>query len=71
MNKLECLKLCKSFLIGDDDINVLNNIDLVIENGDSIAITGKSGAGKSTLLHILATLDRPTSGSVLLNGEIT
>jgi len=69
MNKLECLKLCKSFLIGDDDINVLNNIDLVIENGDSIAITGKSGAGKSTLLHILATLDRPTSGSVLLNGD--
>lgn len=69
MNKLECHKLCKSFEIGDDNINVLNNIDLVIEAGDSIAITGKSGAGKSTLLHILATLDRPTSGSVLLDGD--
>ena len=69
MNKLECHKLCKSFEIEDDNINVLNNIDLVIEAGDSIAITGKSGAGKSTLLHILATLDRPTSGSVLLDGD--
>ena len=69
MNKLECHKLCKSFEIGDENINVLNNIDLVIEANDSIAITGKSGAGKSTLLHILATLDRPTSGSVLLDGD--
>ncbi|MDC3113870.1 ATP-binding cassette domain-containing protein [Gammaproteobacteria bacterium] len=56
MNKLECHKLCKSFEIGDDNINVLNNIDLVIEANDSIAITGKSGAGKSTLLHIIPTV---------------
>ena len=48
MNKLECHKLCKSFEIGDENINVLNNIDLVIEANDSIAITGKTGAGKDT-----------------------
>ena len=69
MNKLECQNLCKTFSISDEDINVLDNIDLVIESGDSIAVTGKSGAGKSTLLHILATLDRPSSGSVLLDGN--
>ena len=69
MNKLECINLSKTFSMNDDNIHVLDNINLTIENGDSVAITGKSGAGKSTLLHILATLDRPTSGSVLLDSN--
>ena len=69
MNKLECINLSKTFSMNDDNIHVLENINLIIEIGDSVAITGKSGAGKSTLLHILATLDRPTSGSVLLDSS--
>ncbi len=69
MNKLECINLSKTFSMNDDNIHVLENINLIIESGDSVAITGKSGAGKSTLLHILATLDRPTSGSVLLDSS--
>lgn len=50
---------------------VLDDISLLIREKDSIAITGPSGSGKSTLLNILGTLDRPTSGSVLLNGADT
>jgi lipoprotein-releasing system ATP-binding protein len=46
------------------DINVLNNIDIDIPQGDIISIIGKSGAGKSTLLHILGTLDRADSGTL-------
>ncbi|MBN1200027.1 MAG: ABC transporter ATP-binding protein [Bacteroidales bacterium] len=51
------------------DHPVLNGISLTIRRGDSIAIIGPSGAGKSTLLNILGTLDRPSSGQVVLNGE--
>jgi len=47
---------------------VLGNIDLKINNGDSIAITGPSGSGKSTLLNIIGTLDQPSSGSVDFDG---
>lgn len=50
-----------------DALHVLKGIDLSINKGEIIAITGKSGAGKSTLLHILGTLDRPTEGNVYIN----
>jgi ABC-type lipoprotein export system ATPase subunit len=48
---------------------VLNDISLDIKRGESLAIVGPSGSGKSTLLQIIGTLDRPTSGSVSLNGQ--
>ena len=48
---------------------VLNGISLEVERGESLAIIGPSGSGKSTLLHIIGTLDRPTSGEVILNGQ--
>ena len=51
------------------DHPVLKEISLTIDRGDSIAIVGPSGSGKSTLLNILGTLDRPSSGKVILNGE--
>ena len=51
------------------DHQVLNEISFTINRGDSIAIVGPSGSGKSTLLNILGTLDRPSSGRVLLNDE--
>jgi len=50
-------------------VEVLRGVDLDIRRGDSLAIVGTSGVGKSTLLHILGTLDRPTSGQVLWEGQ--
>lgn len=50
-------------------LNVLKGITLDIARGEMIAIVGASGAGKSTLLHMLGTLDRPTSGNVLFDGQ--
>ena len=67
MNKIECKNVYKSFVINKDELNVLNDINLKISEGDKIAITGMSGAGKSSFLHILAGLDKPTSGNIFLN----
>lgn len=51
-----------------EDVKVLNGVNLTINEGKTVAITGKSGAGKSTLLHILGSLDTPDSGSVFFEG---
>ena len=67
MNKLICNDVCKSFRIGNDNLNVLNNINLTIEQNDTVAITGVSGAGKSSLLQILAGLDKPSAGNIFLD----
>lgn len=62
-------RLSKHFDKGGLRISVLRELDFEIAQGDRIAIVGRSGVGKSTLLHILGTLDHPSSGSVLFNGE--
>ena len=67
MNKLISNNIHKSFEMGDDSLVVLNDINLTINENDSVAITGASGAGKSSFLHILAGLDKPTSGNVCFN----
>lgn len=54
---------------GSGDLNVLTGINLSVSPGEVVAIVGESGTGKSTLLHVLGTLDRPTSGSILFKGE--
>ena len=54
---------------GDNAVEALRGIDLDIGSGEAIAIIGRSGSGKSTLAHVMATLDRPTSGKVLINGS--
>lgn len=52
-----------------DGLTVLDGISLEVERGQSLAIIGPSGSGKSTLLHIIGTLDHPTSGEVILDGQ--
>ena len=66
---IKVVDLKKSFRMNGYTLNVLNGITLDIARGEMIAIVGASGAGKSTLLHMLGTLDRPTSGSVLFDGQ--
>ena len=66
---VEIKGLCKSFQMGSDTVRVLKGIDLDIEAGTTTALVGASGAGKSTLLHTLGALDRPSSGTVLYNGQ--
>ena len=51
------------------DLEVLKGVNLSVEKGEIVAIVGKSGAGKTTLLQIIGTLDRPTSGQVLIDGQ--
>ena len=61
--------LVKSFRNGGVSIDVLKGVQLDLAIGESVAIVGASGIGKSTLLHILGTLDRPDSGTLLFKGE--
>lgn len=51
------------------DLEVLKGVNLEVKKGEIVAIVGKSGAGKTTLLQIIGTLDRPTQGEVIINGE--
>ena len=61
--------LHKSYLSGGQPLAILKGVSLSIQAGESIALTGASGSGKSTLLSLLAGLDRPTSGSILIRQE--
>ena len=62
-------QLCKSLSLGDETLDILENINLSVKSGESIAIVGKSGSGKSTLLSLLAGLDKATSGQVFIKGQ--
>jgi len=61
--------LSKSFVTGEGTIEVLCGVDLEVAAGERLAILGQSGVGKSTLLHILGTLDHPSAGRVLFEGQ--
>ncbi|HEU5182965.1 MAG TPA: ABC transporter ATP-binding protein [Gemmatimonadaceae bacterium] len=70
MMVIEARDLAKIYRGGDGGpIHVLDGLQLAVRRGEMVAIVGASGAGKSTLLHILGALDRPTRGTVLLDGE--
>ena len=60
--------LAKEYPTRSGPLAILRGINLALNRGDSLAVTGPSGSGKSTLLHILGTLDNPTSGTVSLEG---
>ena len=65
---LQVCGLHKTFHSGGSPLEVLNGVDLQMEAGDQLAVTGPSGSGKSTLLYIIGTLDQPTAGDVLVEG---
>lgn len=65
---LEVANLTKTFQSAKQPIEVLKDVSLSLQAGDSLAVVGPSGTGKSTLLHLLGTLDQPDSGSVQIDG---
>jgi putative ABC transport system ATP-binding protein len=68
MSVIQLQGITKSYPMGKGQLEVLQGIDLTVEKGEMVAIMGSSGSGKSTLLHLLGLLDRPSSGSYLLDG---
>ena len=66
-NIIECRSLCFSYSEGNNQTSVLKNLNLEVKSGDSVAILGQSGCGKSTLLNLIAGLDHPNKGEVLIN----
>lgn len=64
---LSCEHLSKTYQDGEIEVSVLQDVNLQVGTGESIAIIGPSGSGKSTLLHCLGGLDRPSAGTVMLN----
>src|SRR5229473_2443180 len=66
---LQVHDLCKDYPTRSGLLSILRRVNLELHKGDALAVTGPSGSGKSTLLHVLGTLDRPTSGTVLLDGK--
>ena len=68
-NIIECRSLCFSYIEGDNQTSILSNLMLDVKSGESIAILGPSGCGKSTLLNLIAGLDTPSSGDVLINNS--
>ena len=69
MTILETKDLRKVYGSGDTEVRALDGVDLAVEKGEFVAVVGTSGSGKSTLLHMLGGLDRPTGGTVTVDGK--
>ena len=66
---IQAIDISKSYLIGTQTMNVIQSVNVKITRGQFIAIVGRSGSGKTTLLNLLAGLDQPNSGKVLVKGQ--
>ena len=69
MDILSIEHLTKVYGTGHAAVRALDDVSLTIEAGEFVAIVGSSGSGKSTLMHLMGGVDRPTSGTVRMNGE--
>ena len=69
MKLIEMKNITKEYSVGEIKIKALDNVSLQISKGEFVAITGQSGSGKSTLMNILGCLDKPESGTYILNGQ--
>ena len=69
MNILSIEHLTRVYGTGDTAVTALNDVSFTVEAGEFIAIIGSSGSGKSTLMHLMGGVDRPTSGTVKLQGQ--
>ena len=69
MSFIDVTALNKRYRVGSQDIHVLRDLSLSVERGEMVAIVGASGVGKSTLLHLMGGLDRPDSGTIVLDGQ--
>lgn len=68
-NIIEVKNLYKIYTIGENKVRALNGVDFCIKRGEFVAVVGQSGSGKSTLLNMLAGLEKPTKGQVIIAGE--
>lgn len=68
MEILRCSGVTKIYGAGENQVTALDHIDLRVEKGEFVAVTGASGSGKSTLLHILGSVEKPTEGKVTIEG---
>ena len=69
MTILQTKDLRKIYGAGETEVRALDGVDLTVEKGEFVAVVGTSGSGKSTLLHMLGGLDRPTNGTVIVDGK--
>jgi len=61
--------LIKTYVVGEVEVRALRGVNLEVERGEFLSVTGSSGSGKSTFMHIIGCLDRPTSGQYFLDGQ--
>ena len=66
---LELRGISKTYTMGEIEVRALRSVDFTVRAGELVAIMGASGSGKSTMLNLIGTLDRPSEGEYLLDGE--
>jgi putative ABC transport system ATP-binding protein len=66
---VQCIKVCKNYIMGDNVVRALLDVDLEIQRGEYVCVMGPSGSGKSTLMNLIGALDTPSSGRLEVNGH--